>query len=89
MNHPELKGRKFAGKSFDSYDKRVTPYWESHAGHGTLMARLILRMCPTAVIYVIKTKTVRESIPWIKDPLDPNSCIQVRTHPSISSTTCV
>jgi hypothetical protein len=59
--HPDLKGMNFLGKSFHHYKEgstwRVSPYWDSSSGHGTLMARLIHRICPSAVIHVIKLQT--------------------------------
>ncbi|RSL52172.1 hypothetical protein CEP54_011046 [Fusarium duplospermum] len=57
----DLKGKKFPGKSFCYYQDgstwRVSPYWDSSSGHGTLMARLIRKICPSAVIHVIKLQT--------------------------------
>lgn len=45
-----LDGRNLPGRSFDYYREqewwRVSPYWISVRGHGTLMARLIRRICP-------------------------------------------
>lgn len=51
--------RSFPGKSFDHFQEgwRVSPYWVSSGGHGTIMARLIHKICPSAVIHVIKLKT--------------------------------
>ncbi|KFG80924.1 intracellular serine protease [Metarhizium anisopliae] len=61
ITHPDLKGMKFPGKSFHHYREgsswRVSPFWDSSSGHGTLMARLIHRICPSAVIHVIKLST--------------------------------
>nr|RBQ96893.1 hypothetical protein FVER53263_04444 [Fusarium verticillioides] len=64
--HPDLndtRDRTFLGKSFDYRDEhptpRVPPYWSSPSGHGTLMARLIHKICPSAVIHVIKLQTFR------------------------------
>lgn len=84
VNHPDLGGRKFAGKSFDDYDDKVTPYWESTTGHGTLMARLIIRMCPSASIYVIKSKAVGGNHRG-KTPLDAESCVDVSEKNMIDS----
>lgn len=65
ISHDELCGRKIPGKSFHSYKEddwwRVLPYWNSTTGHGTLMARLIQRICPSAAIHVIKLKTAQEA----------------------------
>ncbi|KAL7904225.1 intracellular serine protease [Trichoderma velutinum] len=59
--HPDLKGLRLLGKSFHHYQDgstwRVSPYWHSPSGHGTLMARLIHRICPSAIIHVIKLQT--------------------------------
>ncbi|KAJ4244398.1 hypothetical protein NW762_014526 [Fusarium torreyae] len=56
-----IKGEKFPGKSFCYYQEgstwRVSPYWDSSSGHGTLMARLIHKICPSAIIHVIKLQT--------------------------------
>ncbi|KAF5542952.1 major intracellular serine protease [Fusarium napiforme] len=57
----DTKDRTFLGKSFDFSNggstPRVPPYWSSSSGHGTLMARLIHKICPSAVIHVIKLQT--------------------------------
>ncbi|KAF4961920.1 hypothetical protein FSARC_9961 [Fusarium sarcochroum] len=56
-----INGEKFPGKSFCYYQDndtwRVSPYWDSSSGHGTLMARLIQKICPSAIIHVIKLQT--------------------------------
>ncbi|OAA57929.1 intracellular serine protease [Niveomyces insectorum RCEF 264] len=54
--NPSLQGRKYQGKSFDFYEngRRNHAYWISTSGHGTIMARFIRTVCPTAEIYVIK-----------------------------------
>ncbi|KAK5996565.1 hypothetical protein PT974_01902 [Cladobotryum mycophilum] len=61
ITHSDLAGIKFFGKSFHHYiegsAKRVSPYWSSSSGHGTLMARLMKRICPSAIIHVIKLHT--------------------------------
>ncbi|KAF3798291.1 hypothetical protein GCG54_00015272 [Colletotrichum gloeosporioides] len=61
ITHPDLRGFEFPGQSFHHYRDgstwRVSPYWDSKSGHGTLMARLILRVCPSATIHVIKLQT--------------------------------
>ncbi|KAF5020073.1 hypothetical protein F66182_7915 [Fusarium sp. NRRL 66182] len=57
----DIKGQKFPGKSFCYYQdgsiRRASPYWNSSSGHGTLMARLIHKICPSAIIHVIKLQT--------------------------------
>lgn len=61
ITHPDLRGMKIPGKSFHHYQEgstwRVSPYWNSASNHGTLMARLIHRICPSAIIHVIKLET--------------------------------
>lgn len=83
ITHPELNGKKFRGKSLHEYVDgsgwRVSPYWHSASGHGTLMARLIHRICPSAIIYIIKLQT------WIpvgsnKLQIQPQSAIQAIEH---------
>jgi hypothetical protein len=78
MTHEELRSHKLLGKSFDySQDEwMVPPYWNSASGHGTLMARLIKRVCPSADIYVIKLKTFSHD-PYAKLRIDTASAIQV------------
>ncbi|KAM0490403.1 hypothetical protein ACHAP8_011620 [Fusarium lateritium] len=65
ITHPDLndiKDRRIFGKSFDSEggssNNRVPPYWSSSSGHGTLMAKFIHKVCPSAIIHVIKLETV-------------------------------
>ncbi|KAK0727323.1 peptidase S8/S53 domain-containing protein [Lasiosphaeria miniovina] len=59
LPHQESADHSFISESFHAYDygRRVWPWWNSAAGHGTLIARLIHRICPTAAIYVIKLET--------------------------------
>ncbi|TLS24928.1 hypothetical protein PpBr36_08863, partial [Pyricularia pennisetigena] len=83
ITHEELCGRNFPGKSFDHYKEdgwwRVSPYWNSATGHGTLMARLIQRICPSATIHVIKLKTVR-TVNSGKIQIDSQSAVQAIRH---------
>lgn len=76
----DLKGKKFPGKSFCYYQEgttwRVSPYWDSSSGHGTLMARLIHKICPSAVIHVIKLQTF-EVENSNKLQINPDSAIKV------------
>lgn len=71
--------RSFPGKSFHHFQGgwRVSPYWVSSSGHGTIMARLIHKVCPSAVIYVIKLKT-EQTVNSKKLQIEPKSAIQVR-----------
>ncbi|TGO48275.1 hypothetical protein BCON_0245g00030 [Botryotinia convoluta] len=55
-----LRGNISDGKSFDYGDKganRIRSHWVSERGHGTVMAKNIVRICPMAKIYVIKLET--------------------------------
>ncbi|KAL6695518.1 hypothetical protein J3F84DRAFT_374578 [Trichoderma pleuroticola] len=52
-----LSGQVLEGKSFDYHDGQVRPPFSSARGHGTVMASMILRVCPMAKIYPIRLKT--------------------------------
>lgn len=52
-----LAGRIVDGKTFDYHDGGIGQSYTSAQGHGTEMAKLILRMCPMAKIYPIRLKT--------------------------------
>ncbi|KAF7898370.1 hypothetical protein EAF00_004816 [Botryotinia globosa] len=55
-----LRGKISDGKSFDYGDEganRIRSHWISERGHGTVMAKNIVRICPMAKIYVIKLET--------------------------------
>ncbi|OQU98118.1 hypothetical protein CLAIMM_03946 [Cladophialophora immunda] len=54
-----LRGRAYHGRSFafDQGGEKNYPYWMSDSGHGTIMARFIRKLCPTADIYIIKVAT--------------------------------
>lgn len=54
IDHPN---QVLEGKSFDFHDERVNSPFLSAKGHGTTMARMILRVCPMAEIYPIRLKT--------------------------------
>lgn len=90
ITHPDLKGMKISGKSFHHYYEgstwRVSPYWDSTSGHGTLMARLIHRICPSAVIHVIKLQTfIGEGSTKLQ--INPDSAISVSLLQRILTTT--
>ncbi|KOS20541.1 Major intracellular serine protease [Escovopsis weberi] len=51
-----LLGRSFYYEGEGGTGK-TRPYWNSTIGHGTLMARMILRICPAAVIHVIRLRS--------------------------------
>ncbi|UKZ59551.1 uncharacterized protein TrAtP1_000852 [Trichoderma atroviride] len=52
-----LSGQVLEGKSFDYHDDQVRPPFSSARGHGTVMASMILRVCPMAKIYPIRLRT--------------------------------
>ncbi|KAH7186030.1 uncharacterized protein B0J16DRAFT_356122 [Fusarium flagelliforme] len=55
---PAFSNRFVEGKTFDYRgDDGVGQYYVSANGHGTDMARMILKVCPMASIYSIKLKT--------------------------------
>lgn len=83
ITHTDLTGTKFEGGSFDHEqdqdDWHVNPYWYSAGGHGTLMARFIHRICPSAKICIIKLKTMATSnSPKLQ--IDPRSAIKIGTY---------
>jgi hypothetical protein len=45
------------GKSFDFHDGKVRPPFSSANGHGTVMASMILRVCPMVKVYPIRLRT--------------------------------
>ncbi|KAK0655666.1 hypothetical protein B0T16DRAFT_451309 [Cercophora newfieldiana] len=57
----QLSQRVLAGRTF-SYDEerdRVRPWYVSENNHGTIMASMIVRVCPMAKIYPIRLSTGR------------------------------
>jgi hypothetical protein len=52
-----LSDQILQGKSFDFHDGKVQPPYSSAMGHGTVMASMILRVCPMAKVYPIRLKT--------------------------------
>ncbi|KAK1990876.1 hypothetical protein LX36DRAFT_663825 [Colletotrichum falcatum] len=54
---PAFSGRVIEGKTFDYQDGGVGQYYISARGHGTEMARMILKVCPMANVYSIRLKT--------------------------------
>lgn len=85
ITHPDLRGTVIPGKSFHHYQEnstwRVSPYWDSASGHGTLMARLIHRICPSAVIHAIKLQTFAGE-GSNKAQINPDSAVRVSWHPA-------
>ncbi|KAF3063564.1 hypothetical protein GL218_02420 [Daldinia childiae] len=52
-----LDNHVLEGKSFDFHDGKIRPPFSSARGHGTVMANMILRVCPMAKVYPIRLKT--------------------------------
>ncbi|KAI1416699.1 hypothetical protein F5Y13DRAFT_186317 [Hypoxylon sp. FL1857] len=52
-----FSGQILEGKSFDFHNHKVRPPFSSAKNHGTVMASMILRVCPMAKIYPIRLKT--------------------------------
>lgn len=52
-----LAERVLPGKTFDYHGDVVGQWYNSAQGHGSEMAKLILRVCPMAKIYPIRLKT--------------------------------
>ncbi|KAI1654119.1 hypothetical protein F4813DRAFT_235945 [Daldinia decipiens] len=52
-----LDNHVLEGKSFDFHDGKIRPPFSSARGHGTVMASMILRVCPMAKVYPIRLKT--------------------------------
>ncbi|KAJ5637415.1 hypothetical protein N7490_007294 [Penicillium lividum] len=77
LPHEGMNPRLFDGTSFQTYesDNRVSPYWISETGHGTLMARLIHRICPKAMIKVFKLQT-RPTVNMSKVQIVESSAIE-------------
>ncbi|KAL4864041.1 hypothetical protein BDV12DRAFT_205945 [Aspergillus spectabilis] len=59
----EFREKIMQGKSFAYYqhgNRREKQWYVSELGHGTVMAHMILRVCPMAKIYPIKLDTIRD-----------------------------
>jgi hypothetical protein len=67
------------GKSFDFHDGMVKPFYSSTKGHGTIMASMILRVCPMAKIYPIRLKTYDDSVEGKNVRIDAGYAAQVCT----------
>lgn len=71
------------GKSFDFHNGKVRPPFSSAKGHGTVMANMILRICPMAKVYPIRLRTFEN--PNGKNTIDKDYAAQVSTrHESLS-----
>jgi hypothetical protein len=64
------------GKSFDFHDEKLRPPFSSARGHGTVMASMILRICPMAKVYPIRLKMYET--PNGNNTIDANYAAQVR-----------
>jgi subtilisin family serine protease len=51
---PEVSGKIIGGRSFDDGN----PYYISQFGHGTIMASMIMRVCPMAKLYPIRLRSI-------------------------------
>ncbi|KAK1527166.1 uncharacterized protein CCOS01_07428 [Colletotrichum costaricense] len=56
-----LESRFLEGRSFDQTPDGPNPVYSSVSGHGTFMAKTILRICPFADIIPYRLKTVRDA----------------------------
>ncbi|KAI1747317.1 hypothetical protein F4782DRAFT_444103 [Xylaria castorea] len=60
VDTPTVAGKVIGGATFDHWDpdeNGPSPYFVSASGHGTVMADMICRVCPTAKLYVFKLET--------------------------------
>lgn len=83
---PSFHGRSYGGQSL-SFDligenqlktsQRGHPYYHSKAGHGTVMANMIFRVCPMARLYIIRIETHRNGEG--KTSIVPGSAAKVST----------
>jgi hypothetical protein len=55
--HPALRSKIHGGVSFHRGDNMPVPYYVTSTGHGTVMASMICRVCPTAKLQVLKLDT--------------------------------
>ncbi|KAK4205446.1 putative peptidase [Triangularia verruculosa] len=60
IDTPTIVGKVIGGATFDRGqpdENGPSPYFVSASGHGTVMADMICRVCPTAKLYVFKLET--------------------------------
>ncbi|KAK0662083.1 putative peptidase [Cercophora samala] len=60
IDTPTIAGKVIGGATFDRGEpdeNGPSPYFISASGHGTVMADMICRVCPTAKLYVFKLET--------------------------------
>jgi hypothetical protein len=67
-------GVSYCHDSLDDSSDLVKSYYVSQGGHGTMMARLILRMCPKAKLYVAR---LQEYTSGRRRFIQPESATQV------------
>lgn len=78
-----FRDRVIHGKSFGYYwdgeqrDQRAKQWYVSETGHGTVMAHMILRVCPMAKIYPIKLDITRDPTTRASK-IKPESAAEVR-----------
>lgn len=63
------------GKSFDFHNGKVRPPFSSARGHGSVMANMILRICPMAKVYPIRLR--KFDSPDGKNNIDKDYAAQV------------
>lgn len=71
----EYPSQILEGKSFDYHEGILRPWYSSARGHGTVMAQMILSVCPMAKIYPIRLRTF--DAPDGKSQIDRNYAVQV------------
>jgi len=55
ISERSLNAKIIGGRSFCQRDKYLSkPYYVTSGGHGTIMASLICRVCPSAQLYIVK-----------------------------------
>jgi hypothetical protein len=79
FNTPLEANRVLNGKSFDFHDGMVRPSYSSAKGHGTVMASMILRVCPMAKIYPIRLKTYDDRVEGKNMTIDAGYAARVCT----------
>jgi hypothetical protein len=78
MFDKSLTSHILEGKSFDFHNGKVRPPFSSARGHGTVMASMILRVCPMVKIYPIRLKTYDTADG--KNTIDTGYAAQVGSH---------
>jgi hypothetical protein len=73
---PEVSGNIVGGRSFDDGN----PYYISESGHGTIMASMIMRVCPMAKLYPLRLKS---------NSTDGGKHIDVKSAVAVSARPCI